>query len=194
VSKRKRRQSEHVEESSQPLAKKKRVKCNANKVKDAMTYTNDTVLQQWGETTEYGKSFRLLNEEQQSVEVALLNKGSAKSMKNIIKTKLIHVHYEKVVEDKLRQYLSEGRVSQNSMFRSQPKLCNSVRANLKFLSVGEWVEVDGDRSPGYNSEGGIGVITNVHDDFADVKLVRFSSFCACLVLMLIPSCPIVGMS
>ncbi len=153
------------------MPKNKRVKRNANKVKAAMIYTNDIVLQQWGETTEYGQSFRLLNEEQQSVEVALLNKGSAKSMKNIIKTKLIHVHYEKVVEDKLRKYLSEGRVSQDSMFRSAPKLCNGVRANLKFLSVGEWVEVDGDRSPGYNSEGGIGVITNVHDDFADVKLV-----------------------
>jgi hypothetical protein len=153
------------------LAKKKRVKCNANKVKAAMTYTNDIVLQQWGETTEYGKSFRSLNEEQQSVEVALLNKGSAKVMKNIIKTKLIHVHYETVVEDKLRQYLSDGRVSQDSMFRCASKLCNSVRANLKFLSVGEWVEVDGDRSPGYNSEGGIGVITSVHDGFADVKFV-----------------------
>ena len=161
------------------MAKKKRVKCNAkrinntitNKVKAAMTYTNDIVLQHWGDTTEYGKSFRLLNEEQQSVEVALLNKGSAKSMKNIIKAKLIHVHYEALVEDKLRQYLSDGRVSQDSMFRCAPKLCNSVRANLTFLSVGEWVEVDGDRSPGYNSEGGIGVITNVHDGFADIKFV-----------------------
>jgi hypothetical protein len=38
-----------------------------------------------------------------------------------------------------------------------------------FLSVGEWVEVDADRTPGWNSEGGIAVIINVHDNFADVK-------------------------
>jgi hypothetical protein len=159
------------------FGKKKRVKSNATKtnntnsknVKAAMTYTNDIVLQHWGDTTEYGKSFRLLNEEQQSAEVALLNKGSAKSMKNIIKTKLLDVHYQTLVQEKLRQYLSDGRVSQDSMFRCAPKLCNSVTANLTFLSVGEWVEVDGDRSPGFNSEGGIGVITNVHDDFADIK-------------------------
>ncbi len=33
----------------------------------------------------------------------------------------------------------------------------------------EWVEVDADRTPGYNSEGGIAVIIHVHDDLADVK-------------------------
>jgi hypothetical protein len=26
------------------------------------------------------------------------------------------------------------------------------------VSVGDWVEVDGDRSPGWNSEGGIAVV------------------------------------
>ncbi len=90
-------------------------------------------------------------------------------MKHIIKTKLLSLHYQKLVEEKLRQHLSNGRESQESMFRCAPKLTDCVFANLKFLSVGEWVEVDGDRSPGFNSEGGIGVITNVHDDFADVK-------------------------
>jgi hypothetical protein len=41
--------------------------------------------------------------------------------------------------------------------------------DINFISVGEWVEVDADRTPGFNSEGGIAVIKNVHDDLANVK-------------------------
>ncbi len=111
----------------------------------------------------------MLDKVKQATEVALLNKGSAKSMKNIIKTKLLNIHYRKVVDEKLRQHLTEQRVSQESMFHSAPKLLQLTLANVKFLSVGEWVEVDGDRTPGFNSEGGIGVIVSVNDAFADVK-------------------------
>ncbi len=135
----------------------------------AVTFTIESVLDTWSETTDYGKSFRLMDKDKQSAEVGLLNKGSAKSMKTIIKTKLINLNYQKVVDEKFRQYLTDGRVSQASMFRCPTKSLNTARASLKFLSVGEWVEVDGDRTPGFNSEGGIGVITSVHDDFADVK-------------------------
>jgi hypothetical protein len=72
----------------------------------------------------------------------------------------------------LRQYLVDSRVSQASMFHSAPKTASMSMANLKFLSVGEWVEVDADRTLGYNSEGGIAVIISVHDDMADVKYVN----------------------
>ncbi len=48
---------------------------------------------------------------------------------------------------------------------------NAITSNLKFLSVGEWIEIDADRTPGFNSEGGIAVIIAVHDDLADVKYV-----------------------
>ena len=41
--------------------------------------------------------------------------------------------------------------------------------DINFISVGEWVEVNADRTPGFNSEGGIAVIINVQDDLADVK-------------------------
>ncbi len=78
-------------------------------------------------------------------------------MKHIIKTKLLSLHYQKLVEEKLRQHLCNGRMSQESMFRCVSQLSDYVMANLKFLSAGEWVEVDGDRSQGYNSEGGTGV-------------------------------------
>jgi hypothetical protein len=38
--------------------------------------------------------------------------------------------------------------------------------------VGEWVEVDADRTPGYNSEGGIAVVIAVADALVDVKYVN----------------------
>ena len=100
-----------------------------------------------------------------------MNKGAAKGMNGIIKNKLLVVHYKQLVADKLRQYLSDSRVSQLSMFHAASKTASMSTANLKFLSVGEWVEVDADRTPGYNSEGGIAVIISVHDDVADAKYV-----------------------
>ena len=43
------------------------------------------------------------------------------------------------------------------------------KLQLTFLSIGKWVEVDADRTPGWNSEGGIAVFINVNDGLADVK-------------------------
>ena len=57
------------------------------------------------------------------------------------------------------------------MFRAIPQTRVMQSMQIKFLSVGEWVEVQGDISPGWNSEGGIGVITKVTDGLADVKYV-----------------------
>jgi hypothetical protein len=57
------------------------------------------------------------------------------------------------------------------MFHESPKTISITLCNPSFLSVGEWVEVDADRTPGYNSEGGIAVITGVHDNIADVKYI-----------------------
>jgi hypothetical protein len=55
------------------------------------------------------------------------------------------------------------------MFHATPKSINLVTSDVNFISVGEWVEVDADRTPGFNSEGGIAVIVSVHDALADVK-------------------------
>jgi hypothetical protein len=107
--------------------------------------------------------------DEQKAEVVVLNKGAIKGMKAIIKSKLLITHYQKVVADKLRAHISDSRVVPASMFHCSPKIVNSVTFNVNFLSVGEWVEVDADRTPGYNSEGGIAVIVSVHDDLADVK-------------------------
>ncbi len=135
----------------------------------AVTYTIEGVLAAWGQTTEYGLSFRGMMHDEQTAEVVVLNKGAVKGLKDIIKSKLLMTHYKTLVAKKLRAHIAECRVMPAAMFHSSPKNINLVTSNLKFLSVGEWVEVDADRSPGYNSEGGIAVIVSVHDDMADVK-------------------------
>ncbi len=63
----------------------------------------------------------------------------------------------------------ESRSPLAAVFHSAPKLNSVSLTNPNFLSVGEWVEVDGDITPGFNSEGGIAVIINVLDNFAGVN-------------------------
>jgi hypothetical protein len=133
------------------------------------TYTEESVLENWGESTDYGVSFRNMNSEERLAEVVVLNKGAAKGMKGLIKSKLLVKHYKTLVADKLRDHIIACRELPSAMFRAPPKTANLVTSDINFLSVGEWVEVDADRTPGFNSEGGIAVIIGVHDALADVK-------------------------
>jgi hypothetical protein len=87
-----------------------------------------------------------------------LNKGVQKGMKTLLKTKLLEDNYTKLVADKLQAHLSGCRASQVTMFHAPPSQRNVVMHDINFISVGEWVEVDADRTPGFNSEGGIAVI------------------------------------
>ena len=153
-----------------PPKKKRNVKTLTSQTSN-MTYTVDGVMTTWNDTTEYDMSFRKLTDDEQQAKVRRSNKGAEKQMKGIIKNKLIAVNYTTVVAEKLREHLSAGRVQQASMFHASPKTLSMSISNPNFISVGEWVEVDADRSPGFNSEGGIAVIISVHDNFADVKYV-----------------------
>jgi hypothetical protein len=143
----------------------------AGKIPANMCYTVDGVMTSWNDTTEYGTSFRNLTVEEQRAEVQQLNKGAEKQLKGIIKNKLIAVNYATLVAEKFREHLSASRVAQVAMFHVSPKTVSITLSNPNFKSVGEWVEVDADRTPGYNSEGGIAVIISVHDNLADVKYV-----------------------
>ena len=136
-----------------------------------VTHTVESILATWNETTDYGKSFRAMVEEDQTKEVLLLNRGAAKGMKGLIKTKMLASNYKIVVEEKLRAHIEQSRMVPAAMFHSAPKISSLMTTNPSFISVGEWVEVDADRSPGFNSEGGIAVIISVQDNFADVKYV-----------------------
>jgi hypothetical protein len=48
-----------------------------------------------------------------------------------------------------------------------PSIARSSHAAL--VHVGDWVQVDADRSIGFNSEGSIGVVIAVNDNFSDIK-------------------------
>ena len=135
-------------------------------------YTIEGIKLRWSEETDYGLSFRAMTEGEQLVEVRRLNKGVEKGMKSLMKTKLLDSNYTKMVAGKLEAHLSGSRAPQVAMFHAPPSQKNVVMHDINFISVGEWVEVDVDRTPGFNSEGGIAVIINVQDDLADVKYVK----------------------
>jgi hypothetical protein len=153
--------AEKVSTGANPLTKPKKM----------VMHTVETVLQNYNESSEYGKTFRELNLEEKAAEVDVLNKGAVKALKCLVKNTLLDTQYKKLIEDKMRQHLLDNRTPQALMVHCVPKIASAITSDPKFLSVGEWVEADADRTPGYNSEGGIAVIIAVHDDLADVKYV-----------------------
>ncbi len=158
------------------MNKKRTLSTGANrstKPKKMVMHTVESVLQTFSETTEYGITFRDLTSEEQQAEVKVLNKGAAKGLKGLVKNTLLDTQYKKLIEDEMRQHLIDSRTPQASMVHFVPKFATAITSNLKFLSVGEWVEVDSDRTSGYNSEEGNAVIMAVHNDLADVKYVFF---------------------
>jgi hypothetical protein len=160
-----------VKKRSKVGAKKVVLKDSGNNVVGTKTFTVEGVLCAFPEKTEYGISFRAMSEDDKKLEVARLNKGAASGMKGAIKKMRIDVQYKYLVSVKMREFIVSSRTEQSSMFRALPQTRQLQSMQIKFLSVGEWVDVQGDITPGWNSEGGIGVITKVTDGFADVKYV-----------------------
>jgi hypothetical protein len=155
----------HVEKTK---VVRKKAKVTA-KLPSHMHYTVEGIKTTWNAETDYGASFRNMDLAEQASEVKRLNKGAEEGLKGVIKKKLIDSNYSVLVRDRMRSHLSESRLPLASMFHASAKATTSVQANPNFISVGEWVEVDADRTPGFNSQGGIAVIIGVHDDLADVK-------------------------
>jgi hypothetical protein len=159
---------------SSPLTLEKRTKKlkpsprNVTKTQH-MVYTKEIIESKWSDETEYGLAFRRMTKVEQQVEVQRLNKGIDKGMKSVIKTKVLENNYTKLVQEKLQAHLMDSRSSQHNMFHKPVATNLCVIKDINFISVGEWVEVDADRTPGFNSEGGIAVIINVDNSLADVK-------------------------
>jgi hypothetical protein len=135
------------------------------------TFTVEDVLNAWTDNTPYGASFRALTEAEQKIELMEINnKGAAKGLKGTVKSKVLKQQYKDMVASKIRDFLKSSVVSQAGMFR--PNVASERNVQLlrtTFLSVEEWVEVDADRTQGWNSEGGLAAIVGVHNNFADVK-------------------------
>jgi hypothetical protein len=151
--------------------KKTRPKNSGINLGGSKTFTIEGVLSAFPETTKYGISFRGMCEDEQKLEVIRLNKGAASGMKGAIKKIKIDVQYKDLVYEKMKAYIVASRYEQSTMFRAVTSSRIDQSKQIKFLSVGEWVDVLGDISPGCNSEGGIGVVVKVTDGLADVKYV-----------------------
>ncbi len=160
-------------EQLEPNTKRKKSTAASKVGKGKLTKSQHTItslLDSYASDTEYGASIRAMNATDQIGEVARLNKGVDKASNIAIKYKLLTAKYTELVAGKMRQHLIDHRQPISSMFRAANTDVRNLRLlNPEFLSVGEWVEVDADRTPGWNSEGGIGVVVNVQDAFADVK-------------------------
>ena len=61
------------------------------------------------------------------------------------------------------------RVADKDMFRKAAPVNSARMAGASAVSVGDWVEVDGDRSPGLNSEGGIAMVIASSNNCVEVK-------------------------
>jgi hypothetical protein len=138
---------ELAEKDSQPtlelearMKKKKNLSRGTNqltKPKKLVMHTVQSVLESFTETTEYGRTFRALQLEEQAAEVEGLNKGAVKGLKVLVKNTLLDTQYKKLIEDKMRQHLHDSRTPQGSMIHCVPKLGTAITSDPKFLSVGE---------------------------------------------------------
>ena len=66
-------------------------------------------------------------------------------------------------------HLKSLRVDAATMFRVAAPTQSGKHLCATSVTVGDFVEVDADRSPGWNSEGGIAMVIAVVNHFSDVK-------------------------
>ena len=115
-----------------PTKPKKRTQSTSVKKKNKRVkvpaHTVQSVLDDFAETTEYGKTFRGLSTEKQQAEVDVLNKGAAKGLRGLVKNTMLDKQFTELIGEKMRQFFIDTRVSQASMIRSAPKSCMSVHA------------------------------------------------------------------
>jgi hypothetical protein len=143
----KRKTTDTVLESDDVLPGKKKRKAStkkkgADKTTQKMAYLVDGVLAAWTDKTEYGQTFRAMNEDEQKAKLLTLNKGAALGVKVAIKKKVIAQQYKVMVAEKPKEHIIASRTKESDMFRVVPSHRDVQALQLGFLSVGEWVEVD----------------------------------------------------
>ncbi len=135
------------------------------------TYTMDSVMEQYDAESEFGKALRDMPDDERIIAVAKLNKGANDGVKVAVKSKLLASKFSTLYIEKLKATLIAARVPVDDMFR-KPEPVNRARTmHAAGVSVGDWVEVDADRSPGWNSEGGIAMVIASANSTAEVKYI-----------------------
>ncbi len=85
------------------VAKVKRMSARESNVSGKTTFSVESILTSFKDTTEYGQSFRTMTSEEQTTEVVRLNKGAAVGMKAAIKKQRITSQFKDVVTDKMKE-------------------------------------------------------------------------------------------
>ncbi len=100
------------------------------------TFSIESVLESFQDTTEYGAAFRSMTADAQQTEVVRLNKGAASGMKGAIRKQRIDTQFKEVVSEKMKAFFIGNRTEPKSMIRHVVQARNLHKLQLKFLSVG----------------------------------------------------------
>jgi hypothetical protein len=150
-----------------PLQRARGVKLK--KKMDQVTYTMDAAMNEFGADSEFGKALRDMPDAERIVAVAKLNKGATNGIKGAVKAKVLSSKYSSICMEKLKDHLVAMRVEEKDMFRKSAPVHSGRTMNSAGVSIGDWVQVDADRTPGWNSEGGIAIVTASSQNKAEVK-------------------------
>ncbi len=115
------------------------------------------------------QAYRAMNEAARLAAVDKLNKGATCGIKAAVKAKVLDTKYSTRCRDKLVEHVQSLRVDVSTMFRVAPPSFTLRNVAAASVSVGDFVEVDAERTPGWNSEGGVAMVTAVTNNFSEVK-------------------------
>ena len=84
---------------------------------DIKTYSKESVLEEFGEETEFGQEYRKLDDGEKKAALDVLNRGASKGIKTVVKAKILTTKYFTLCSDKLKAQLIADRVPVDKMFR-----------------------------------------------------------------------------
>ncbi len=80
-----------------------------------------------------------------------------------MKSCVVQEKYKAVVKEFTCTQLQQNAKPAASMVHDRRPTLGELSGSLRFVKVGDWVEVEGDYSTGTCASGGIGCVTFVHD-------------------------------
>jgi hypothetical protein len=99
-------------------APQKRKSARESNIGGKTTFSVESIMPAFKDTTEYGLSFRGMDCDEQKNEVVRLNKGAACGMKGAIKKQRIHSQFKDAVSEKMKAYVIQNRTQPSNMFRA----------------------------------------------------------------------------
>jgi hypothetical protein len=72
---------------------------------DCKTYSKESVLEEFGEETEFGQQYRKMDDVEKKAALDVLNRGASKGIKSVVKDKILTTKYSTLCSDKLKLLL-----------------------------------------------------------------------------------------